>query len=106
MRQRALAAFVEEEVFRTEARTGVLLFLSMLERRVVVLADAGINARVGQSEWDAVSAGIVDGIRRGQPGAALAAAIRACGDLLAVHGFRSRTADRDELSGELRRREE
>jgi uncharacterized membrane protein len=31
VRQRALAAFVEQEVFRTEARPGILLFLSLLE---------------------------------------------------------------------------
>jgi putative membrane protein len=50
VRQRALAVFVEQEVFRTRARTGILLFLSLLERRVVVVTDAGINARVPQHE--------------------------------------------------------
>jgi putative membrane protein len=104
--QRATAAFVEQEVFRTRARTGILLFLSLLERRVVVLADAGINARVSQSEWDAVAAGIVAGMRRGEPGPALASAIRRCGELLAAHGFPRTPDDRDELPDDLRRRRE
>jgi putative membrane protein len=105
VQQRAAAAFVEQQVFATRARTGILIFLSLLERRVVVLADAGINARVSQGEWDAVVAGIVAGMRRGEPGPALAAAIRRCGELLATHGF-ARAGDRDELSDELRRRRE
>ena len=106
VRQRALAAFTEEEVFRTRARTGVLLFLSLLERRVVVLADAGINARVRQGEWDGVASGIVDGMRRGRPGPALAAAIRDCGGLLAAHGFQGRSDVDDDLSDQFRRRSE
>ena len=106
VRQRAFAAFVEQEVFRTTARTGILLFLSLLERRVIVLADTGINARVPQRDWDAITAGIVAGIGQGRPGPALAEAIRRCGDLLAAHDLRRRPDDSDELPDELRRRPE
>ena len=104
--QRALAAFVEQEVFKTRARTGILVFLSLLERRVVVLADAGINARVPQGEWDAVAAEVIAGMRRAEPGHALSSAIRRCGDLLTTHGFTATPDDRDEFSNELRRRPE
>jgi putative membrane protein len=106
VRQRAFAAFVEQEVFRTAARTGILLFLSLLERRVIVLADTGINARVPQQDWDAITAGIVAGMREGRPGPALAEAIRRCGDLLAAHDLGRRPDDMDELPDELRRRPE
>src|SRR5690606_1021582 len=41
--QRALQAFVEEEVFNTRDRTGILLFLSLFEHRIEVMGDAGIN---------------------------------------------------------------
>ena len=37
--QRATQAFVEEDVFRTRDRTGILIFISLFEHRVVVLAD-------------------------------------------------------------------
>lgn len=86
-RRRAAAAFVEQAVFETIGRTGILLFVSLFERRVVVLADKGIHARVADGDWDAIVARIVEGIRRGDPGAALAAAIQDCGDLLARHGL-------------------
>jgi len=104
--QRATAAFVDQEVFRTRDRTGILIFLSLLERRVVVLADAGINARVPQVEWDAIVALVVAGMRQGQPGPALATAIRRSGDLLAAHRFERRPDDRDELADDLRQRPE
>jgi len=103
--QRAGAAFLEQEVFKTSARTGILVFVSLLERRVVILADVGISARVEQHEWNGIAADVVTGMRRGEPGPALASAIRACGQLLAARKFAVSSAV-DELSNELRRRSE
>jgi putative membrane protein len=106
VRQRAAAAFLESEVFKTRGRTGVLIFLSVFERRVVVLADSGINARVGQHEWDAIVAGIVQGIRSGHPGKALARAVGRCGELLEKHRVARAADDTDELPDRLQMREE
>jgi putative membrane protein len=106
VRQRAAAAFLETEVFKTRDRTGMLVFLSLFEHRVIVLGDSGINALVGQHEWDAIVAEIADGIRSGRPGAALAAAIRRCGELLKRRGMTARSGDTDELSDRLQMREE
>jgi putative membrane protein len=104
-RQRAAAAFVEQEVFATAGRTGILIFLSLFERRVVVLADSGIHARVADGEWEAMVTRIVSGIRRGDPGAALAAAIRDCGGLLVRHGLRHPAGRGNELTDGLRQGE-
>jgi putative membrane protein len=98
--QRATQAFVEEEVFRTRDRTGILIFVSLFERRVVVLADRGLDERAAAREWEDVVAGIVAGIRRGQPGPALAAGIRRCAILTAR--LPAKPDDRDELPGQLR----
>ena len=106
VRQRALAAFLECEVFKTRGRTGVLIFLSLFERRVVILADAGINALVGQHEWDAIVSGVVAGIRTGHPGKALAGAIGHCGELLERHHAARSADDTDELPDTLQLREE
>lgn len=101
VRQRALQAFVEHEVFATRERTGVLILLSLLERRVVVLGDAGINSRVKPGEWDSIVAGIVAGITRGQPGQALVEAIGRCGELLQRQGVERRADDTNELPDRL-----
>ena len=106
VRQRANTAFVENEVFKTKERTGVLIFLSLLERRVVVLGDSGINALVAQNEWDAIVVEIAAGIRTGRPGAALAAGIRRCGELLKRRGVAVHRDDTDELPDKLQMREE
>jgi putative membrane protein len=95
--QRALQAFVEEEVFATRERTGILIFLSLLEREVRVLGDAGINARVGPGEWEGVVRLIVQGMRQGRPAEGLIEAIAQCGALLERAGVARRSDDTDEL---------
>lgn len=102
-RQRATMAFLDEEVFRTRERTGILLFLSLFEHRVVVLADSGIHQLVEPGQWDGLAAGIAKGIRAGKAGEALLKAIRTCGDLLERHGVARRADDVNELPDELRR---
>ena len=102
VRRRAEQAFLSEELFRTRDRTGILVFLSLFERRVVVLADTGITAVVPQAAWDAIVAGLVAGIRAGRAASALVAAIDACGAVLTQYGVAIRPDDRDELSDALR----
>lgn len=102
-RQRAEMAFLEEEVFRTRERTGILLFLSLFEHRVVVLADSGIHTLVQPGQWDGIAAGIASGIRAGRAREALLEAIQSCGDLLERHGVARRADDVNELPDELRR---
>jgi putative membrane protein len=102
LHQRASEAFVAEEVFRTRDRTGILLFLSLLERRVLVLGDAGINQKVKQEEWQDVVATIITGIRSGSPVDGLVNGIQKCGSLLERRGVNIRADDRDELSDALR----
>lgn len=103
--QRAAAAFLAEEVFLTRDRTGVLLFVSLFEHRVVVLADAGIHQRVAAGAWEEVVAEAVAGLRAGRQGEAIAAAVRRIGDLLAEHRVPRRPDDADELADRVRREE-
>ena len=105
-RLRAAAAFLEQEVFRTRERTGILLFLSLFERRVVLLADSGIHQKVEEGEWEGITRRLAEGIRNGRSGPALVEAIRACGELLERHGVERRVDDEDELPNELRQERE
>jgi putative membrane protein len=105
-RRRASVAFLEQEVFRTGDRTGILLFVSLFERRVVLLADSGIHQKVEQGQWEEITRRLAGEIRRGRTGPAMVEAIRACGELLARHKVEIRADDRNELSDELRRRKD
>lgn len=105
VKQAAQAAFLSEEVFKTRERTGILIFMSLLERRVEVLGDAGINAKVAQTEWEDVVQTIVASMRAQQPAEGLIAAIQKCGGLLQRQGVLRRVDDADELSNTLRMKE-
>jgi putative membrane protein len=100
--QRAAEAFIAEEVFDTRERTGILLFVSLLERHVLVVGDSGINAQVKPEEWDDVVRSVVRGIRKGYAAAGIVEAIDKCGVLLERRGVARRADDEDELRDDLR----
>jgi putative membrane protein len=97
-----MEAFVAEEVFNTKDRTGILIFLSLLEHQVLVIGDSGINAKVQQAEWDSVVHTIVEGMKAHKPADGLIAAIRQCGELLHREGVAIKPDDKNELSDKLR----
>jgi len=99
---RASAAFLSEEVFKTRERTGILLFVSFFERRVVILGDSGINAKVAQADWDAIVHSLVGKVKSGKTVDGLVDAIHQCGELLQKHGVQRQHDDTDELSDGLR----
>ncbi len=100
--QRAAEAFITEEVFLTSERTGILIFVSLLEHRVLVVGDSGIHAKVQQSDWHDVVRRVLQGIGDGHLTDGLVDAIGQCGALLAAHGVQRRADDRDELKDSLR----
>lgn len=102
---RAEAAFLEEEVFRTRDRTGILIFLALYEHRAVILADEGIHRSVPAGEWDHVVTDLVSGIRARKASQALQEAIIRCGRILAEHKVERRPDDEDELADAPRIRE-
>jgi putative membrane protein len=92
----ARLAFLEHELFATRDRTGILVFVAAFERRVRILADSGIAAKVPQEVWDALAADLAAGIRAGKRAAALCAALERCGALVA-EAFPRQADDTDEL---------
>jgi putative membrane protein len=103
--RRAALAFIEEEVFFTRERTGILIFVSVFERQVLILGDSGINAKVEPEEWGEIVAEIAAGIAAGKPADALVEGIRKCGELLERRGVEIQPDDIDELTDELRTRD-
>lgn len=92
----ASLAFHEAGLVETRERTGILIYVSLLERRVTVLADRGIDARVEPGTWDEVVARVVAGIAEGRAEAGLADGIARCGEILSQR-FPVRADDLDEL---------
>jgi putative membrane protein len=92
----ASLAFHEAGLMETRERTGILIFVSLLERRVEVIADRGVHARVADGTWNDVVERVLAGIRAGHADQGLVAGIRRCGEILAAH-FPPRPDDRNEL---------
>ena len=88
--------FIERGITETRDRSGVLIFLSELERRVEILADRGIHERVGSQAWAVMVDGLVTEIRAGKASSGLSAILRRIGDTLAAH-FPPRPDDTNEL---------
>lgn len=103
--RRAAVAFIEEEVFDTRDRTGILLFVSLFEHRIEVVGDAGINAKVEQAEWVEVVDLIRAGILRQSLADGVVEAVERCGDLLHRRGVALRDDDADELADDVRVRD-
>lgn len=53
-RTRAQQVFAQLRVWDTECNSGVLLYVLMAERRIEIVADRGIAAKVAAAEWDAI----------------------------------------------------
>lgn len=96
----AMRQFFAQGIDKTEHRTGVLIFASAAERYVEVVADAGINDRVGPAVWDDIVGSLVVAIRNGRHADGFVAAIATCGEILAAH-FPPGALNRDELSNRL-----
>lgn len=81
----ALKQFLARNIHMTVERTGVLLFVSLAERYAEVVADAGINAKVEQSQWNAIVHELISHARKEEIGAGFVVAIRHVGDLLTTY---------------------
>jgi len=101
-RQCAENAFLEEEVFNTRQRTGVMIFVSFFEHEVIVMADKGISKIVDQKQWDQIVQDLIKDIRNGRVVEALENGIKQCGDILLEKGFRKTIDDVNELRDDLR----
>ena len=96
VQEAALASFFTEKLYKTKDANGILIFISVLERKVWVLADSGINARIAPGQWQGVIDLITLGIKEKRQCEAICAAISQVGELLKTH-FPHQKDDIDEL---------
>jgi len=84
-RHRAREVFAQLEVWNTEHNSGVLIYVQLVDRRIEILADRGVSARVGQQEWDAICRRMETAFRAGHFEAGALEGIREITALLAAH---------------------
>jgi putative membrane protein len=84
-RRQAYEQFLAHGVHLTEARTGVLIYVTPINRRVEIVADVGIHSKVGEAAWEELAQEIAGAARNGQLVAGMLNAIHKAGALLAQH---------------------
>jgi putative membrane protein len=95
VQEAAFAEFYSSGLHRTRESNGVLIYLSLLEHRVVILGDRAIDEKMG-NRWDEVRDTIIHGIRERKAREGICAAVAICGRTLAEH-FPRRPDDQNEL---------
>ncbi|MDA3813698.1 MAG: TPM domain-containing protein [Candidatus Cloacimonetes bacterium] len=100
VQERAIRYFMESGVYNTKERTGILIFISILERRVELLADSGINENIPKEKWQSIVDNIIKGIKQKDIASHLTESINECGDLLAEH-FPIQSDDKNELTDDI-----
>ena len=84
VRRRAIELFRTCCELRTRGRTGVLLYVSLLERRAEIVADKAVTDQVGAEAWGEAMAALVEELKAGRPGDGMARAIEQIGAVLAT----------------------
>ncbi|WP_024465871.1 TPM domain-containing protein [Treponema pedis] len=97
---RALQHFVESGVYKTADRTGVLIFISVLEKRVFIITDSAVKEKIPQSEWQRICKIITDGLRAKQTANSVIAAVKECGKILSA-SFPNKQTNPNELADGL-----
>ena len=96
----ALEQFFRQNLHHTEQRTGLLLFVSVAERYVEIIADKGINDKVGQDQWSEIVASFITQVKDDQTCRGFLQAIESCGEILTEH-FPIQPGDKNELPDHL-----
>lgn len=94
--------FYDHDVYLTEQRTGILIYVSFFEHTAVVLADVGIDELVAEDSWSKVIEHLTTGLKQGKTVESICEAIRECGQLMEESGVHKPIDDDNSLSDEVR----
>jgi len=84
-RARAIELFAQLRVWDTEHNSGVLIYIQLVDRKIEIVADRGINAKVEQASWDGICRRMEEAFRQRQFEQGAFAAIDEVTALLALH---------------------
>jgi putative membrane protein len=82
VRQRAYEAFYEHNLHMTERHNGVLIFVSLLERKIKIVTDSGVKEKVDQKIWDEIVLAFTDKVHQGSFAEAIKDTIEAASNVL------------------------
>ena len=95
-RERALDIFSQLRIWDTAHNNGVLIYLLLADRNVEIIADRGVDAKVGAADWEKICAGMEADFKAGRFESGVINGIAAVSRQLAAH-FPAHGAGRNEL---------
>ena len=95
-RERALDIFAHLRVWDTAHNNGVLIYLLLADRKVEIVADRGIDAKLGAAGWKKICADMETDFKAGNFAGGVIRGIEAVSRQLAAH-FPAHRGDRNEL---------
>ena len=98
--RRSKEVYFDRGIARTAGRDGVLIFASLLERRVVVLADEVVRSKVPSAAWEAAVSAITAHAADGRVADGLCAAVEKTAAALKAAGFGGMRTSGNELGDE------
>ena len=98
--RRARKVFAHLGMHLTAERHGVLIYLAIEDRKLAIVGDEGIHARVGDPYWEAVRDAMIAKLRDDRALDAVLTGVAEVGRVLADH-FPRRPDDRNELSDQV-----
>ena len=81
----AMEQFMVRGMARKKNRAGILIFVSLAEHYVRIVADDGIAAKVDRSVWQGAVDALLLHIRNGDLAAGFVSAVEQCGEVLAQY---------------------
>jgi putative membrane protein len=100
VRRRAVTVFKAGAERRTTGRTGILIYLSMAERRAEIIGDEAITSVTTAETWGEAMHALISEVREGRVADGMVAAIERIGVVLAEHFPRS-AEDKNEIPDKL-----
>jgi len=96
----AMMSFYRNGVYKTKHQTGILIYVSLAERMVVIVGDEGIHNKVGDEAWKGIIDIIIKGIKTKHVEQGIVDGIESCRGLLKEH-FPVAADNVDELSNKV-----
>jgi uncharacterized membrane protein YgcG len=97
-RERAIEVFSQLAVWDTEHNNGVLIYLLVADRDVEIVADRGINVKVGREKWESICHEMERAFSQGKFESGVIAGIKAVGTHLREHFPSEQREQQNELS--------
>lgn len=92
--------FQKLKMHKTKLRNGVLIYLSVLDRKFAIIGDKGIHEEVGNDFWHETKELMLAHFKNNQLSEGLLAGIKKVGETLSKQ-FPRQSGDRNEISNEI-----